>query len=193
MLAAGVLLLTMGVTGATARQVAAGQAGSVFDAANTAIAAAPTSTPTAATGTSTAATTNAATGATTTASLKGIPGTPGMVSGTFVPSTSWNPLGKPIANWIVPVLQWASQNGWTGTVTSGYRSFAAQAKINAEGLFSATAGTSNHETTSYPGGAVDVTDPSQLISVLKSYTGADKLIGGVLGTVDPEHFSATGH
>jgi hypothetical protein len=28
--------------------------------------------------------------------------------------------------------------------------------------------------------------------VLRGYTGPRKLIGGVLGPVDPEHFSATG-
>ena len=44
----------------------------------------------------------------------------------------------------------------------------------------------------YPGGAVDVTEPSQLISVLRDYQGHPKLVGGVLGPVDPEHFSATG-
>jgi hypothetical protein len=49
-----------------------------------------------------------------------------------------------------------------------------------------------HETTKYPGGAVDVTNPSQLISVLSAYRGPVKLVGGVLGPIDPEHFSATG-
>jgi hypothetical protein len=51
---------------------------------------------------------------------------------------------------------------------------------------------SNHETTRYPGGAADVTDPAQLIVVLRGYQGPLKLIGGVLGPIDPEHFSATG-
>lgn len=136
---------------------------------------------------------NQATGAATTASLSGIPGTSGPAAGTFIPATSWNPLGKPIADWIVPVLQWASEHGWTGTVTSGYRTLSQQEAINASGAFSAPAGASNHETTTYPGGAVDVTNPSQLLQVLKNYTGADRLIGGILGAVDPEHFSATGH
>ncbi len=40
---------------------------------------------------------------------------------------------------------------------------------------------------------MDVTNPGQLIQVLKGYTGPNKLVGGVLGPVDPEHFSATGH
>jgi hypothetical protein len=109
-----------------------------------------------------------------------------------VPETPWNPRQKPIADWIVPILAWAHAHGWPGTVTSGYRTYYEQAQLNAAGAFSAPAGVSNHETTVYPGGAVDVTDPSQLIAVLRSYPGSPKLVGGVLGPVDPEHFSATG-
>jgi hypothetical protein len=108
------------------------------------------------------------------------------------PETAWNPRSKPIADWIVPILEWAHLHGWTGTVTSGYRTFYEQAQLNAAGAFSATAGLSNHETTRYPGGAVDVTSPSQLITVLRAYLGPVKLVGGVLGPIDPEHFSATG-
>jgi hypothetical protein len=113
-------------------------------------------------------------------------------AGVRVPHTTWNPMHKPIARWIVPVLRWASRHGWSGTVTSGYRTFRQQVAINASGLFSAAAGTSNHETTAYPGGAVDVTNPGQLIRVLASYPRPFKLVGGVLGPIDPEHFSATG-
>jgi hypothetical protein len=116
-----------------------------------------------------------------------------VVPGAVTPQTSWNPEHKQIAGWIAPVLDWASQHGWTGTVTSGYRDYQQQAAINASGAYSAPAGKSNHETTQYPGGAVDVTDPAQLIQVLKGYTGPYKLVGGVLGPADPEHFSATGH
>jgi hypothetical protein len=113
-------------------------------------------------------------------------------AGAQTPVTLWNPLLKPIAGWIVPILQWASEHGWRGTVTSGYRTYFEQAQLNAAGAFSARAGLSNHESTVYPGGAVDVTQPGQLLSVLKGYPGIPKLIGGVLGPVDPEHFSATG-
>lgn len=113
-------------------------------------------------------------------------------AGVDVPATSWNPRSKPIADWIIPVLEWASQHGWTGTVTSGFRTLYEQVQLNAAGAFSAPAGFSNHETAAYPGGAVDVTNPSQLITVLRGYPGPEKLVGGVLGPVDPEHFSATG-
>ena len=116
----------------------------------------------------------------------------GPAAGASVPETPWNPRAKPIADWIIPVLAWAAAHGWHGTVTSGFRTFYEQAQLNAAGAFSAPAGLSNHETTKYPGGAVDVTEPSQLISVLRSYPGPLKLVGGVLGPVDPEHFSATG-
>jgi hypothetical protein len=108
------------------------------------------------------------------------------------PEAPWNPRSKLIADWIIPILQWASLHGWTGTVTSGYRTYYEQAQLNAAGAYSALAGRSNHETTVYPGGAVDVTSPSQLISVLRAYPGPVKLVGGVLGPIDPEHFSATG-
>jgi hypothetical protein len=109
-----------------------------------------------------------------------------------VPQAAWNPRAKPIASWIVPILEWASLHGWSGTVTSGYRTFYEQTQLNAAGAFSAPAGLSNHESTVYPGGAVDVTNPSQLIAVLSKYPGPVKLVGGVLGPIDPEHFSATG-
>jgi hypothetical protein len=116
----------------------------------------------------------------------------GPVAETATPETAWNPRRKPIAAWIVPILRWASEHGWKGTVTSGYRTFYEQAQLNAAGDFSAPAGLSNHETTRYPGGAVDVTNSSQMIEVLRSYPGPVKLVGGVLGAIDPEHFSATG-
>jgi hypothetical protein len=108
------------------------------------------------------------------------------------PLAPWNPRSKPIAAWIVPVLEWAAEHGWHGTVTSGYRTYFEQAQLNAAGLFSAPAGYSNHEKSRYPGGAVDVTEPGQLMQVLKGYAGPLRLVGGVLGPVDPEHFSATG-
>jgi hypothetical protein len=118
--------------------------------------------------------------------------TGGPVAQIQTPEAAWNPRSKPIATWIVPILQWAALHGWTGSVTSGYRTYYEQVQLNAAGAFSALAGHSNHETTVYPGGAVDVTNPAQLIAVLRSYSGPVKLVGGVLGPIDPEHFSATG-
>jgi hypothetical protein len=126
-------------------------------------------------------------------SFENAPSNSGVPAGEAqTPETAWNPRFKPIADWIIPILQWASEHGWSGTVTSGYRTFYEQAQLNAAGAFSAPAGLSNHETTKYPGGAVDVTMPSQLIGVLRGYPGPLRLVGGVLGPIDPEHFSATG-
>jgi hypothetical protein len=176
LLLAGGVTLEAGLTGKGLGAVLQGKAGAIPRAGSTLSVAG------AGSAIATAAQVNAATGAST-----------GPVAGTSVPDASWNPLKKPIANWIIPILDWASRHGWTGTVTSGFRTEAAQAQINASGAFSAPAGSSNHESTAYPGGAVDVTNPTQLIQVLAGYTGADRLIGGVLGAVDAEHFSATGH
>lgn len=116
-----------------------------------------------------------------------------LFEGTSTPKAKWNPHGKLIANWIVPILQWASEHGWDGVVESGFRTFQEQTRINSEGLFSAPAGESNHETYKYPGGAVDVTFPGQLIAVLSKYPHSPKLVGGKLGAIDPEHFSAKGN
>jgi hypothetical protein len=115
-----------------------------------------------------------------------------LAVGASIPDAPWNPDHRPLADWIVPVLNWAYQHGWTGTLTSGFRTFIQQAELNAAGAFSAPAGYSNHESTAYPGGAADVTKPSQLIQVLVNYHGPLRLVGGILGPIDPEHFSATG-
>jgi hypothetical protein len=169
-----------------ARTSTAPTAGSAATTFASALASAQGATPAAATAAPTATTGTATTG---TATM----GTANVDPGAVIPQASWNPQQKPIAAWIAPVLQWASEHGWTGTVTSGYRNYAEQASINASGAYSAPAGKSNHESTQYPGGAVDVTNSGQLIQVLKGYTGPNQLVGGVLGPVDPEHFSATGH
>lgn len=105
--------------------------------------------------------------------------------------------GHPVAAWIVPILKWAKANGWKGQVTSGYRTFAQQEQAASNyGLQHYGPGGaqgSNHRKTAYPGGAVDVTNPEQLNSVLQHYPGTPKLVwaGPIIG--DTVHFSATGH
>jgi hypothetical protein len=83
-------------------------------------------------------------------------------------------------------LQKARQAGWQGTVTSGYRSFADQTRIYNSGVRpAAKPGTSNHEGTDFPRGAVDVTNAAQLSSILRR-------LGAPLqwaGAKDPPHFS----
>ncbi len=105
--------------------------------------------------------------------------------------------GKPVANWIVPILRWAKGHGWSGSVSSGYRTPAQQMSAAKHyGLqHYGPAGPlgSNHVKTAYPGGAVDVSGASQLNSVLGGYRRKPTLkwAGPTIG--DWVHFSANGH
>lgn len=96
--------------------------------------------------------------------------------------------GKKVAAWIAPALQYARRHGWKGTVNSGYRSFADQTRIyNSGARPAAKPGTSNHEGTQFPRGAVDVSDAQALARIL-----ARSPYGGRLkwaGAKDPVHFS----
>jgi LAS superfamily LD-carboxypeptidase LdcB len=95
---------------------------------------------------------------------------------------------KKVASWIAPILQYAKQHGWTGDVESGYRSLAEQTHIYDSGVRpAAKPGTSNHEFTTFPGGAVDVTNASQLSDVLSKSPYAKVLVWA--GSKDPVHFS----
>lgn len=95
---------------------------------------------------------------------------------------------KKVAAWIAPILQYARQHGWTGTVQSGYRSLAEQTHIYDSGVRpAAKPGTSNHEFTMFPGGAVDVTAAPQLSAILAKSPYAKTLVWA--GSKDPVHFS----
>ena len=95
--------------------------------------------------------------------------------------------GKPVAAWIGGILQKARSAGWKGTVSSGYRSVAEQARIYNSGVRpAAKPGQSNHNFTAYPGGAVDVTDPQGLAATLRRL-GVNQLVWA--GGKDPVHFS----
>lgn len=95
--------------------------------------------------------------------------------------------GKPVAAWIGKVLQQARAAGWKGTVNSGYRSVAEQARIYNSGVRpAARPGQSNHNFTAYPGGAVDVTDAPGLAATLRRL-GINQLVWA--GGKDPVHFS----
>jgi hypothetical protein len=106
--------------------------------------------------------------------------------------------GKQVANWIVPVLQWARGKGWGGGVTSGYRSNAKQAAIKANDSRAAAPGASNHNSYNYPGGAIDVggfeakAEGGALNSALRGQPFAKKLRWGDV-IRDYGHFSADGH
>jgi hypothetical protein len=99
--------------------------------------------------------------------------------------------GYRVANWIIPILNWARSHGWTGRVTSGYRSEPG----------------SEHALVNWPGGAIDVGNSAavaqgtNLYNVLRGYPGHPNLLWGgqyITGYTGPGghdfgHFSGTGH
>lgn len=96
--------------------------------------------------------------------------------------------GKRIAAWIKPYLVFARKHGWKGSITSGYRSFADQTRIYNSGVRpAAKPGSSNHEGSDFPRGAIDVSDAATLDRILRRYPGKRKLI--YAGSKDPVHFS----
>lgn len=96
--------------------------------------------------------------------------------------------GTQVAAWIAPALQYARQHGWKGSVTSGFRSFADQTRIYNSGVRpAARPGTSNHEGSQFPRGAVDTSDAAQLSAILKNSPFRKKLV--YAGSKDPVHFS----
>jgi hypothetical protein len=96
--------------------------------------------------------------------------------------------GKKVAAWIKPALVYARQHGWKGTVNSGVRSFADQQRIYNSGVRpAAKPGTSNHEGTQFPRGAVDVSDAATLAAILQRSPYGKRLKWA--GAKDPVHFS----
>lgn len=120
-----------------------------------------------------------------------IPGVTTQVSSAAAPSGKGgvaNFEGKQVAAWIAPVLAYARKQGWKGTVNSGYRSLAEQTRIYNSGVRpAAKPGTSNHEGTQFPRGAVDVTDAAQLSAIIAKSKYAHLLQWA--GAKDPVHFS----
>ena len=96
--------------------------------------------------------------------------------------------GTRIAGWIVPILQYARQHGWTGQINSGFRTYAEQKAIWDSGVRpAARPGQSNHEGANFPRGAVDVSNAEQLSEILLQSPYATTLV--FAGSVDPVHFS----
>ena len=96
--------------------------------------------------------------------------------------------GSPVAAWIKPILDYARQKGWKGGINSGYRSYADQTRIYNSGVRpAARPGTSNHEFTAFPGGAIDVSDAETLSNILRNSPYRDTLVWA--GSKDPVHFS----
>lgn len=96
--------------------------------------------------------------------------------------------GEKVCAWIAAELRKARANGWSGSVTSGYRSAADQARVCATGVTPcAKPGESNHQGTAYPGCAVDVSDPAGLARALPKGSPL-KYTGATIG--DTPHFSS---
>lgn len=99
--------------------------------------------------------------------------------------------GKKVAAWIVPILKYARQRGWKGTITSGYRSDAEQTRIYNSGVRPAAVpkslggSGSKHEETGFLQGAIDVTDAATLAKILERKHSRLKYAGAK----DPVHFS----
>lgn len=122
----------------------------------------------------------------------------GLPQGVSVPNAGYDPLGKPIDNWIQPILAWAWAHGahdWS--VTSGYRTPAQQiAAGDAYGTSHYAGGNvlgSNHVKPNYPGGAVDINNAPALNAILQGYPNKPTLVWGGPVIGDEVHFSATGH
>lgn len=114
--------------------------------------------------------------------------------------------GTPVAAWIIPRLRFARQDGWTGTVISGYRTDAEQ--LSAARRYAASLGktvaqvyphgalASNHCGLAFPRGAVDVTDSHGLNAAMLKWRAAGRpnpLVWGLPVINDAPHFSHTGH
>jgi hypothetical protein len=103
--------------------------------------------------------------------------------------------GKEVAEWIYPWLELARKKGWTGTVTSGYRSPAYSQSLclhmcgqpSCPGRCAGTS--SNHSGLQYPGGAVDVTEYEQFGRIQRRIGSP---LQNQLPTTDPVHFSVSG-
>jgi peptidoglycan hydrolase-like protein with peptidoglycan-binding domain len=105
--------------------------------------------------------------------------------------------GRPVAAWMVPYLEWARQNGWKGTLNSGWRdpAYSEHLCLNMCGRPSCPgkcAGrTSNHAGSVKPAGAVDVSDYVTFGHLMARCPYTPKLQNR-LGARDPVHYSVSG-
>ena len=105
--------------------------------------------------------------------------------------------GEPVAAWMKPYLVWARENGWSGTLNSGWRDPAHSERLCHDICGAPTcpgrcAGrTSNHVGNVKPAGSIDVSNPAQFGELMKRCPYEPKLINR-LGARDPWHFSVSG-
>jgi hypothetical protein len=106
--------------------------------------------------------------------------------------------GRKVATWLKPYLDFARENGWTGTITSGYRTPEESEDLCIEQCGQPScpgkcAGrTSNHSGKTQPKGAVDVSDIARFARLMERCPLEPRIFND-LGDADPEHFSTTGH
>lgn len=107
--------------------------------------------------------------------------------------------GYNVATWIGHIVLWARAHGWNGRVTSGYRSVADQREAcrhvcgNPNGCPGTCAkpGTSNHQYTSFPRGAVDVSEYTEFGRIVARYPNGPTIKNDL--PLDRVHFSYSGH
>jgi peptidoglycan hydrolase-like protein with peptidoglycan-binding domain len=105
--------------------------------------------------------------------------------------------GEPVAAWMKPYLVWARENGWSGTLTSGWRDPAHSERLcydicGAPRCPGRCAGrSSNHSGSVKPAGSIDVSNPAQFGELMRKCPYEPKLINR-LGARDPWHFSVSG-
>jgi len=105
--------------------------------------------------------------------------------------------GRPVAAWLLPYLVWARQNGWKGTLNSGWRdpAYSEHLCLQMCGRPSCPgkcAGrTSNHAGSVKPAGAIDVSDYATFGQLMARCPYTPKL-QNKLGARDPVHFSVSG-
>lgn len=105
--------------------------------------------------------------------------------------------GKPVAAWIARILKRAQGDGVPVQVSSGFRSYAEQERLwnelGRDPRRVARPGTSNHEGSDYPRGAVDLTSGSWQPMVAWLARNPDVPLVHYAYPKDPYHFSATGN
>jgi hypothetical protein len=105
--------------------------------------------------------------------------------------------GRPVAAWLKPYLDWARQNGWKGTLNSGFRDPAYSEKLcmsmcGAPSCPGRCAGrASNHAGNANPAGAIDVSDYVTFGQLMRRCPYSPRIFNA-LGAQDPVHFSASG-
>jgi hypothetical protein len=105
--------------------------------------------------------------------------------------------GRPVAAWLKPYLEWARENGWRGTLNSGFRSpehserlcFQICGRPTCPGRCAGRG--SNHTKAAEPEGAVDVSDFATFARLMKRCPLRPRIFNA-LGAADPVHFSASG-